>query len=437
MIRTIPWRSVTDGIYRRRGVDSHGDDINTDTGLTLTDRANARVRKAWFLWEWPEWTVTEERAFRQVWNDSRQFYIVGPKGTPDEVFYIPNIATHSLDGAGYFRVRADAPGDPAIGNPPTDTAYWEAMSSVDTYIEFDQVCRRRIGEVLEIFADNPAAVKCPRTLAHEPSENGIKVYDACGFLTVFVRYLTPVEKFTTMPYIPTRTYLRGDVVYVDEVGECFMALQVALNQDPVTATAYWRQCLFPEVLSEYVILGTVADTQRDAGGQDPGAEAEDELNRQINRLQAEGQHYQYLPFGAVIPGMPRELGSYPGYVLQGGGPDYGPVAITGTGTTTLSDACESAWGYIPPAPVPVTVPTMDWAPTIKSLAGPEQPALNAVPTGRLPLNEGRQISLMVGGSFQEQTWQLQTGSADPDDPGHVQPLDHDDARNNVFWYRIG
>src|SRR4029077_9127687 len=177
----------------------------------------------WFLWEWPEWTITEERAFRQIWNNSRQFYQAGADGKPDEVFYIPNVATHSLVDAAYYRVKT---GNPPIGNPPTDTAYWEKMDTVDTYIAFDQICRRRIGEVLEVFADNPATVKPPRCLAHLRTENGIQVYEAGGLSTVFVRYLTPAERFTVFPYIDSRTYLRGDLVYVAEQGECYQAITV-------------------------------------------------------------------------------------------------------------------------------------------------------------------------------------------------------------------
>src|SRR4030095_1964763 len=156
---------------------------------------------------------------------------------------------------------------------------------------------------------------------------------------VFVRYLIPAEQFTTFPYIPTRTYLRGDVVYLAAQGECYQALQIALNKDPVTETSYWRRCLMPEVLAQYVKAGAYADTLREtdtSGERDPvllqirgqnaalaDAEAEDEINRQINRLQAQGQHYQYLPFGvtvrAAIHGYAGGLCTFPGYVLQGGG----------------------------------------------------------------------------------------------------------------------
>jgi hypothetical protein len=457
-MRTVTWKSVYEGILRRPGMDPRGDAVSTDTGLSVTEAANARVRRGWFFWEWPEWTITEERAYRQVWNDSRQFYLAGPDGKPDEVFYIPNVVAHSLEGAGYYRVKEDAPGSPPIGTPPTDTDSWEKMDSVDTYVAYDQICRRRIGEVLEVFADNPAISKPPRKLVHRPAENGIQISDASGLLTVFVRYLIPAEQFTTFPYIASRTYLRGDVVYLPIVGECYQAIRVAVNQDPVTQPLYWRRCLFPEVLAQYVKAGAYADTLREADTSDErdpvilqirgqraaaaDAEAEDEIGRQINRLQAQGQHYHYLPFGVTVRrAMHGGVGGFwsvPGYVLQGGGPDYGPVAPTGSGVTTISDQCETEWGYIPEVPIqPRPAVIWEYHPEIVSLAGPEEPSLKSLDTAARSVSSLVQIVLTIGGSRQEQAYELRSGQADPDDPGMVQPHDWDLATNNKHWERVG
>jgi hypothetical protein len=124
------------------------------------------------------------------------------------------------------------------------------------------------------------------------------------------------------------------------------------------------------VLAQYVRAGAFADSLRESDtsderdpvmlqirGQNSAAtagDAEDELNRQMQRLQAQGQHYFYLPFGVVVGKRAcgdGALCSVPGYVLQGGGAyGYGPIAPTGSGITTLDDRCETQWGYIPPPP---------------------------------------------------------------------------------------
>jgi hypothetical protein len=455
--RTVTWKSVFEGILRRAGMDPRGDAVATDTGLSVCEAANGRVSRGWFLWEWPEWTITEERAFRQVWNDSRQFYLAGGQGTPDEVFYIPNVATHSLEGAGYYRVLETAPGNPPLGTPPSNTTFWEKMDTVDTYVAYDQICRRRIGEVLDVYGNNPFVVgpQERRCLEHRPTENGIEICGAGGLLTVFVRYLTPAERFTTFPYIPSRAYLRGDIVYLAEQGECYQATQVTTNQDPAMATSYWRRCLFPEVLAQYVKAGTYADILKETDTSDErdpvilqirgqnaaraDAEAEEEIGRQINRLQAQGQTYQYLPFGVIVGQAKLRVAgglcSFPRYVLQGAADsDYGPLAATGTGTTTISDQCETEWGYIPPVPIPATPEVVwDYHPEIISETGPE-PSVAGLPTvSKAPMS----VIYCVSFPGQGRSYRLQIGTKDPADPGQIQPFDYHPTTNPRYWQRIG
>jgi len=251
-----------------------------------------------------------------------------------------------------------------------------------------------------------------------------------------LRYLIPAEQFTTFPYLPSRTYLRGDVVYVPDQGECYQALRVTTAKDPATEILYWRRCLFPEVLAQYVKAGAYADTLRetDTGDErDPvmlqirgqkaaiaDAEAEDEINRQINRLQAQGQNYFYLPFGVAVPGARRAgaLCSVPRYVLQGGGPDYGPIAPTGTGATTISDQCETEWGYIPPVPIgPAPAVIWEYHREIVSLTGPALPSLRSLDTVPREVSSLVIIILTVGGSRQEQNYELRGGEAESHRPG--------------------
>jgi hypothetical protein len=310
--------------------------------------------------------------------------------------------------------------------------------------------------VIEVFADNPATVKPPRILEKRVNENGVQVYDAGGLLTVFVRYLTPAEQFTTFPYIPSRTYLRGDIVYLPLQGECYQAIRTGQGFDPATEVSYWRRCLFPAVLAPYVQLGTYADCLRESdtsGERDPvllqirgqsasqaDESAEAEINRQVNRLQAQGQHFQYLPFGAVVRRRAMHasgLCTVPGYVLQGGGAfNYGPIFATGTGTTTISDRCETEWGYIPPTPsAPVSTLGFEYHPEIVSLRGPE-PSLAGLPTTSRTVGSLVRIILTVGGGEREESgWELRSGAADPTDQGDVAPFDYDVATNNKHWVK--
>src|SRR4030095_5280321 len=109
-------------------------------GRALVGHINERVRKICKAWRGPEWELTEERAFRQVWNSNHQYLRQSPvDGKPDEVFYIPT--------GMYYQVRKEAVADPPVGIPPTNTLYFLVLSYVDSFIAYDQGCRRSIGFV--------------------------------------------------------------------------------------------------------------------------------------------------------------------------------------------------------------------------------------------------------------------------------------------------
>lgn len=436
-MRTVTFRSVLEAIERRHALDPKGDAVLSDAGLSMAERINARVKRGWYYWaEAPDLTLCEERAFRQIWNNSRQFWIRGENNKPDEVFYIPDMS--------YYSVRADAPMDPPVGTAPTDTAYWETLDPVEQYIAYDQICKKPIGDVLGVYGGNPATVSCPRPLCHRPSGRGIEVRGG-GLPTVFVRYVMPPERFTTLPYIASKTYHQGELVYVSDIGECYQALTTSQGKDPQTEVSYWRQVLFPEFLEGYVKAGVYADTLRESdssGERDPvmlqirgqnaqiaDAEAEDEMIRQINRWQAQGQHYFYIPF--KNPPIAGAWYSTPAYTPQNGNGSSTPPV------TTLTDECECGGGYFPPPlPTPVYLGP-EYHPEIVSLTGPATPTLAALSTTAKPLGFLVDIILTISGSRQSQRWELRTGAGDPADPGHVAPLDYNATTNNKHWERVG
>jgi hypothetical protein len=209
----------------------------------------------------------------------------------------------------------------------------------------------------------------------------------------------------------------------------------------------------PEVLAQYVRAGAFADSLRESDTSDErdpvllqirgqqaalaDQEAEEEINRQMQRLQAQGQHYSYLPFGVVVRRTVGGGGFYstPGYVLQGGGAyNYGPIFPTGSGVTTISDQCETEWGYIPPVPIPATPEVVwDYHQEIISETGPE-PSVAGLPTvNRAPKSVIYAVSLPTQG----RSYRLEIGTKDPADPGQIQPFDYHPTTNPRYWQRIG
>ena len=68
-------------------------------------------------------------------------------GNPDAVLYLPNTT--------YYVVLQCALMDPPVGTLPTNTTYWQVLTPVDSYIEYDQPCKRSIGVVSGVYKEDP------------------------------------------------------------------------------------------------------------------------------------------------------------------------------------------------------------------------------------------------------------------------------------------
>lgn len=307
-MRTTKFRDVFNRVVRQHGRDPRKD-VPSDMRDALVDHINERVGSIWAGWRWPEWELTEERAFRQIWDNDQQYYRVNPSDNrADEVFYLGAGYVTGDDelgtGYGYYRVRASSLTDPVIGNVPTNTLYWEAIDPVDAYIAYDQAYRRSIGIVRGIYSGNPRLRSSSSGgLNYMPSANGI---DICcsGVPTVFVTHTLPCPEYTMMPWITGKTYVRADVVFDLETGECYQAMTTTTNV--VTNTDDWNWVPFLTSWFSYVTYGAFADSmlEFDQGGntelqakvmlaQAAETKADDALQAEVDTLVTQGQTLRY------------------------------------------------------------------------------------------------------------------------------------------------
>ncbi len=260
-MRTTQFKDVFDTVVRLHGRDPRKN-VNSDMSAAIVDHINDRVKTICQAWLWPEWIVTEERAFRPVWNSTEQYLKVSTTDSlPDEVFYLGAGYVVGGDfgtGYGYYRVKASAITDPPVGAVPTNATYWEAISPVDTFIAYDQRDRRSMGMVLNVYSRNPRVPTGSMSGKRKftPSEKGIDV--PCGGSTVFVTHKMPVPKYTMTPYVIGKTYHRADVVFDPTTNECYQAVNTttALPSD----AAHWNWIPFLEVWTDYVTKGAFADS---------------------------------------------------------------------------------------------------------------------------------------------------------------------------------
>lgn len=276
-MRTVNFRDdIIYGMAGLLGIDPTAD-LNNDHVGAWVGFVNSRLRYGWEFWPWPEFTVTEERALRTIWNSDR----ISKEGA--ELFYIPTMS--------YYRAIADAP----AGVLPTNTSYFEAATLNDFYIALNQVGQRAIGEVMGLYAGNPrlngASFMWP--LNFRPSEKGIDFVPYGSGPTVFVKYRPPPSAMTWKPWDATVVYNQRAVVYSPERGNCYRALVKNVGT-PVTEAGFWTLQPVPYVLGEFIKYAAAADASDDAVRKvELNTLAEGYLYREIDKLSEQGEIIRY------------------------------------------------------------------------------------------------------------------------------------------------
>jgi len=305
-MRTQKFQRIFDRVVRQLGRDPLAR-IPQDMSRAILEHVNERVETIYAAWDWPEWQVTEERAFRQIWNSSKQYKRVSTAtGQPDEVFYLGAGYVTGGDfgtGSGYYKVLSTAATDPPVGTVPTNTTFWVPLSPVDDFIDYDQPCRRPIGRVLAVYASKPDPCCDCEGLRFRPSYRGLEVCGT-GSATIFITYLLPQPVYTIIPFVDGRQYNRGDVVFDPDTGECFQAFETTTT--PPNNATFWGWVPFLEKWATFVVQGTFADClgEFDQGGNDDiqsklvisqraEGKANDALQARIDELTAQGQILKY------------------------------------------------------------------------------------------------------------------------------------------------
>lgn len=281
MIRTVNFRDdVLFPALHLLGIDPELD-FNKDHARAIGSFINSRVRYAWEIWEWPELNITEERAFRTVWNVAQQFTRQGIQGQgPDELYYLPNQT--------YYQVLATAPSDPPLGTTPDNATYFQPLNPLTTYVAYDQIGKQSIGQVFGIHASDPGVSNTfIRGDGYTLSERGIELAGV-GTNTVWLTYQVRPSKFSTDLYTSAKAYLQGNVVLWTD-GQCYRAIANITGHTPAD-TGYWAMVPMPYTLSEYVKTAAASDAAEDPQlKQSLAGQAEDLIGREIDKLTAQGQ----------------------------------------------------------------------------------------------------------------------------------------------------
>lgn len=425
-MRTVTFKSVYDAILQRLGLDPLGDAITQDTARAITEHITERAATAWGMWDWPQLTLTEERAYRPPWYSTVQYHRAGADRRPDEFYYVSNQK--------YYKVKAGAPSDPPIGTLPTNTSFFESLDPVPTFIDRDQPGKLPIGQVLGIYKSDPSLNgNAPNDicLKFRPSERGTYICYA-PLPTVFICYIVPPPTYTMVPWILGKFYVPGSRVFWPGLGhpypldypgfaEVYRCLAVT-NAQPPTDPLFWAREPVPDFFASYLKAGAASDCLKETftTGEDQvrlaragalAAEANASIEAEIDALLAHGQKHFYIkPYWSD------------GWCLSE--PWLGSVVLplTAVAETTIP----------PPPSAPPAAATMIYRPEIVSLTGPAQPSLQAFPSTSFPIDTLIKITI----DTQEQSWRIDPGPKDIADPGQISPADYNAVSNDKHYTKV-
>lgn len=277
-MNTVPFRAVLEDVLGLAGYP-----YDTASQLQLDQAArfiNRRVREAWEWGPWPEWTPTEQRAFADP------FDITNTYGAGEIVY------DETTDA--YYECLQELTSGIQVSNG----SYWEAVTSYDPVIAWEQRGQEKIGRVWSVTKYDPftKGLGSNYSFGFYSSPEGIEVLD-CTLKRVWLLYSLRYPQYSAKPHAAGQVYRYGDVVYYPgtedsdlfpDRGECYKAsLDVEGNE-------VWEWVKFPALLQSYVTSAAGADMLRHYGQKQLAVDYE---ARALDYLKAE---FDKLNLGALI-----------------------------------------------------------------------------------------------------------------------------------------
>ena len=281
-MRAVIYKTVLYGLLRRLGEDPAT--ASSERLLQCAEAIADRFRDAFEYYRWPEYLLTEQRYFRDVWAS-------GAYDDGDEVYHADTDAYYQADGA----ITAEVPG--------TD-AEWVALTDFHKYIAYEQTGKTAIGAVLGVHSKDPRVYATALRVGFSVGPLGITVPPSTDLTSVWLTYrVREVDLAWTEVYSESATYDVGDIVYYATTGgvyEC--AVATSAGEDPVDTAASWTLREFPHRLARAVKAGARADMlgvrgqEEKEGSREPKFEEllEDQV-WQLTKLQGQTGQPSFVP----------------------------------------------------------------------------------------------------------------------------------------------
>jgi hypothetical protein len=306
--------------------------ISKDRLAAWSRSLGRHVFYSWRLWNWPEFTCMEERAFRPVFTGNF------PNVKGDEVFYLGDAVldvdgnpTGQVTGVGYY-VKVESTADTL----PTDPNSWSpfALDSGDFFIPLLQRCRRRFGQVTAVYPEDPR--NDPLAIKHEldwiVSTRGLEV--ASSTPTVFVEYQAVPYKYAADLFVPNVSNPAGSL-WLNTDGLVYRAI-VKTNGNAIENNSQYALVPFPSAISNYCVYMTAADNAGDVATANDWRQVA--LSYLAREMDAKGNEMPLVQYDFGRRGLPHVILLSP-LVADDTFPPAG---------ATIDERCLTEWGDVIP-----------------------------------------------------------------------------------------
>lgn len=213
----------------------------------------ARLRKAYQRFPWPELCPVEERALRERWQATEDY-------VPGDV-----VAHDAGDGTAYYEAQTYVP---AALEPGTDEDYWTETGDYERIVAYDQPGENVFHDVLGVYRRDPRRFPAaPLPLGFRLLDDGILLpTDAPA--TVFIQYRKAPPRLTTTAYDAAATYTPDDVFYLPATGECYVPLETVSGTSPLDLPGLFELQAIPFAVADAAARMAKADYLADDGQDD-------------------------------------------------------------------------------------------------------------------------------------------------------------------------
>jgi hypothetical protein len=316
-VRTVTFQSVLNGAARLLGLDPVRD-LNLQRAGTLAEYITTRCAEGWKFDFWPEWTVSERRAYRDnyssvenitatmerwyvgagnyyqalrdqspaaqapatftsgawvensaYWAECRRSYTADVTWQAGLAFTLGQKTQNPDDGEVYQCHTAHTAG------ASFDLTKFGKLTPFQKYVAYEQTAKTAMDEVKGIYRKDPRViVGSAGSVGYFPTDLGIAISEATPPNLVWVEFRLRPPVFTATPYKVATTYAIGEAVYYAATGECYVSRKDAnQNHSPAEVnSSWWSKQNLPLILAPFVKLAAAADGMMDQKQNDRAAQ---------------------------------------------------------------------------------------------------------------------------------------------------------------------